>query len=173
MSTEEILDDQISCSTEDFDLDILSEIYSEILSEIKTLRKKAKFSENFSARKFDLMSAARFGNSIEFLEGVEKEKPRAFEPINFPKLKPFMLPNLIYEENNQFYARDSGNSRLFASNGQGIAVDRKGEFSLFKNLFSLVPDLQNQSRKANLVEIQKALKNEKFFVEPVSDAVSL
>ena len=172
MTSVQILDDQISCSTEDFDFDILSEVYSEILSEIKMLRKAAKFSEKLSAHKFDIMSAARFGSSSEFLEGIEGKPCSNFEPLNFPKMTPFMLPNLVKEENGQVYPIDSGKSHIFGSMAGRISLNRNGEFSLFDNLFSLIPDLQSQQRKANLVDLQKALRNENFFPQPISEAVS-
>ena len=173
MTNAEIMDDQISCSSEDFDLDILSENFLEIVSEIKSLRKKAVFSEKLSAHKFDLMSAVRFGNSLNFLEGVEGQNGSTFESINFPKLTPFMLPSLIEEKDGQFFPTDNGNSRIFGCQRQRIKLNASGEFSLFKNLFALVPDLQSKARKANLVQIQQALKDERNFPQPVSDAVSL
>ena len=172
MESSQAIDDQISCSSGDFDFDILSDIYSEIVSEIKILRKTAIFCEKLTAHKFDLMSAERFGNSVEFLEGIETEGVKTFEPVNFPKMKPFMLPNLITKENGQFYSSDNGKSCIFGSMDQKIILDANGEFSLFQNLFTLIPDLQNQKRKANLVDVQKALKNERFFDRPISDAVS-
>ena len=144
------------------------------VSEMEKLKFSLRSNElKFSIDRYDFMSAYRFRFSPFASEDNEKHR-NVSEPENFPKLSPSMVPTLVKFIDGKLFSTDSGYSAVFGQSDKSpIELDENGKFSVFENLFKLVPDLQGRDRKARFYALQEALSNSKNFEKPISETVSL